>query len=78
MEDNVSRVRSELQKEFWWKAMARYFHMTSLKNETDAKFTAGCRKKCWGKENHLLGIFPTERKTSGPGLEIWTISSVLS
>lgn len=45
-EDNVSRVRSELQKEFWWKAMARYFHMTSLRNEADAKFAAGCRKKC--------------------------------
>lgn len=44
-EDNVSTVRSELQEGFWCKAVARYFHMTSLKNETDAEFAAGCRKK---------------------------------
>lgn len=60
-EDNVSRVRSELQKEFWWKAMARYFHMTGLKNETDAEFAGGSRKKCQGKESHLLGILPTKK-----------------
>lgn len=45
-EDNVSRVRSELQEGSWRKAVAKYFHMTSLKNETDAEFAAGCRKKC--------------------------------
>lgn len=38
----MSRVRSEMQKEHWWKTMVRYFHVTGLKNETEAEFGAGC------------------------------------